>query len=310
MVDWQAVVDKSTELVKGYNASGIRPTLRQLHYRLASLQVGGYENTSNCYKALSRQLVQARKRDLIPWDGLADHIRRRDWNQLCPTIDFEKVLRSYVQILGIDPWKEQGTRVVIWLEKDALVDLVTDTARNFYVPVCVSRGYSSWTFIHDNLDLLNSDPQALVLYLGDHDPSGLDIERSLGEAVDYFDGGMYGGLPAGIGEALRSFGLAGGSPKITRVALTYDQVQQYGLLPNPTKKADSRSRSYVDRYGDQCWELDALDPATLRTLVTQAVERERDLGLWASTMNSNRQRRERILARLEGLNLDLDPDSE
>lgn len=48
MIDWQTVMDKSVELVQGYNASGIKPTLRQVHYRLATLQTGGYENTQNC----------------------------------------------------------------------------------------------------------------------------------------------------------------------------------------------------------------------------------------------------------------------
>jgi hypothetical protein len=55
---------------------------------------------------------------------------------------------------------------------------------DLYVPVCVSRGYSSWTFIYENKDLLN--PNTTVLYLGDHDPSGLDIERFTHEAMEYF----------------------------------------------------------------------------------------------------------------------------
>jgi len=128
IVDWQAVIDKSTELVQCHNASGIRPTLRQVHYRLASSQVGGYEDTSNCYKALSRKLVEARKRDLIPWDGLADHVRRRDWNQPYSNINFKEVLES-CKVLGGDPWKKLRERVVVWLEKDALAELVNSAAR-------------------------------------------------------------------------------------------------------------------------------------------------------------------------------------
>ena len=179
--DWNVVVDKSAELVRGYNAEGIRPTLRQVHYRLASLQVGGYQNSANCYKGLSRKLVEARKDDLIPWDGLADHVRQRHWSQLQESIDFAGILELYVEDLGTDPWEKHDKRPIVWLEKDALAELVANIAKRLYVPVCVSRGYSSWTFIHDNLDLLDSNPQALVLYLGDHDPSGLDIERSWNE---------------------------------------------------------------------------------------------------------------------------------
>jgi hypothetical protein len=283
-VDWAAVVDKSAELVKGYLASGIRPTLRQVHYRLASLQVGGYQNTANCYKALSRKLVDARKEDLIPWNGLADHGRKRQWHQLDESIDFKEILESYIDDLGTDPWNKQGKHPVIWIEKDALAELVSDVARGFYVPVCVGRGYSSWTFVHDNLDALDSNPQALVLYLGDHDPSGMDIERSLQEAIEYF----------------------GVDFEMKRIALTHGLVQEYQLLPNPTKQADSRSATYIQQYGDQCWELDALDPTVLKALVTQAIEAEIDKDAWTQVESENQTRRDKVLAKLEEIELDLE----
>jgi hypothetical protein len=303
-VDWAAVVDRSADLVKGYLASGIRPTLRQVHYRLASLQVGGYQNTVNCYKSLSRKLVDARKDDRIPWNGLADHIRKRQWHKLDENIDFKEVLESYIDDLGTDPWENQAKHLVIWIEKDALAELVSDVAKRFYVPVCVGRGYSSWTFIHDNLDILN-DPGAIILYLGDHDPSGLDIERSLGKAIEYFRTGVdVAGLFKDFlgGSDILKFG----NGCCRRLALTHEQVQAHKLLPNPTKQADSRAGAYVAQYGDQCWELDALDPTVLKALVTQAIDAEIDKEAWTAVESDNQTRRDKALAKLEEIELDLE----
>jgi hypothetical protein len=123
------------------------------------------------------------------------------------------------------------------------------------------------------MDVLDSGAEVEVLYLGDHDPSGLDIERFTKEAMEHF----------GVEFDLR------------RVALTYEQVQAYGLLPNPTKKADPRAKEYVSRYGDECWELDALEPRTLQAVVRGAVEAEMDIAIWTEVEELNREARRKAL---------------
>jgi len=308
LIDWTAIVDKSAELVKGYLASGIRPTLRQVHYRLASLQVGGYQNTKNCYKTLSKKLVQARKDNLIPWNGLADHGRSRQWHQLDKNLDFKEILKLYIDDLGTDPWEAQGKRLAIWLEKDALAGIVSDVARRFYVPVYIGRGYSSWTFVADNLGVL-TDSNVLILHLGDHDPSGLDIERSLGEVIGYFNDKS----GFNLAEAFKGLGLDDlgfNHSNVRRLGLTYGLVQEHKLLPSFTKKADSRAAAYVAQYGDQCWELDALDPTVLKALVTQAIDAEIDKDGWAKVESENQQRRDKVLEQLEDIDLDLEETQE
>jgi hypothetical protein len=272
-VNWGEAVGRARALISDYNGQGIRPTLRQVHYRLASEGVGGYQNTSSCYKGLSERLVRARMQGLVPWGALADHVRYRWW--LKPTggqvPDVEELVDRATEDMGEDPWEAMGRRVVVWLEKDALAELVYGAVGGYYVPLSVSRGYSSWTFVHENLDVLDSGAEVEVLYLGDHDPSGLDIERFTKEAMEHF----------GVEFDLR------------RVALTYEQVQAYGLLPNPTKKADPRAKEYVSRYGDECWELDALEPRTLRTVVKDAVKSKIDLKVWSEVAERNERARER-----------------
>jgi len=269
-LNWKEIMDRACELIKEYNEESIRPTVRQIHYRLASEQVGGYQNNKRCYKSLSEKLVKARMKGLIDWGGLADHVRYMLWTRLVPTVG--ELIEQATSSFGEDPWDAMGKRVVVWLEKDALAELIYHVVAGYYVPLAVSRGYSSWTFIYDNLDILKSVLEVKVFYLGDHDPSGLDIERFTKEAMRYF----------GINLELR------------RVALTYEQIQRYNLLPNPTKRADPRSKEYIIKYGDVCWELDALEPKTLQQIVRSAVESEIEPSIWNKIMDKNRRAREKL----------------
>jgi hypothetical protein len=70
---------------------------------------------------------------------------------------------------------------------------------------------------------------------------------------------------------------------------TLRQVLSYNLLPNPTKKADPRAKEYVARYGDQCWELDALEPTELQRIVREAVEAEIDPQVWREVIERNKE---------------------
>jgi hypothetical protein len=86
--------------------------------------------------------------------------------------------------------------------------------------------------------------------------------------------------------------------ELKRIALTYEQVQAYRLLPNPTKKADPRARNYIARYGDECWELDALEPRTLQDIVREAVEAEVDKSTWDFVEHMNQETRRKAIEEL------------
>lgn len=63
----------------------------------------------------------------------------------------------------------------------------------------------------------------------------------------------------------------GADVEVKRVALTMNQVQTYNPPPNPAKITDSRASKYIDEYGDESWELDALEPQMLSQLITNEV---------------------------------------
>jgi hypothetical protein len=89
----------------------------------------------------------------------------------------------------------------------------------------------------------------VLLYLGDHDPSGEDMVRD-------------------VADRLTLFGVRG--LQVTKLALTMDQVKKYNPPPNPAKMSDSRAKKYVKKHGKSSWEVDALPPNVLAQLIRDA----------------------------------------
>lgn len=59
--------------------------------------------------------------------------------------------------------------------------------------------------------------------------------------------------------------------------MNFDQIEEFSPPPNPTKLSDSRAKSYIDLYGYECWELDALEPKILTNLIKSEVEALTDM---------------------------------
>jgi hypothetical protein len=83
----------------------------------------------------------------------------------------------------------------------------------------------------------------------------------------------------------------GSSVKVNRLALNMNQVEQYTPPPNPAKQTDARFRAYMDAYGDESWELDALEPSVLSALVEDAIARYRDPDKWRKTVEQEIEER-------------------
>jgi hypothetical protein len=151
-------------------------------------------------------------------------------------------------------WIDQKNYVEVWVEKDALSGVLEPITRNFHVHLLVNRGYSSISAMHDSAlryrDAERHEKICHLLYFGDHDPSGEDMVRDIKNRLEEFRTHI----------------------EVTKVALTRKQVDEYALPPNPAKTSDPRARGYIEEHGDQSWELDALPPATLNTLLTDALE--------------------------------------
>jgi hypothetical protein len=147
----------------------------------------------------------------------------------------------------------------VWVEKDALIGVVEVAARRADVSYFACRGYTSqsemWAAAQRLARWQRRGQTPVILYLGDHDPSGIDMTR-------VFAGGF----------------------QVDRLALNWEQIEQFNPPPNPAKLTDSRAQGYIARFGLESWELDALDPATLTGLIETAVAQFRDGDLWAEAV--------------------------
>lgn len=254
---------------------GMKWTVRQLYYRCVSPPYQIFENTRSSYTVFDKQLVKLRERGEILDEVFIDSGRRIDGGDF-PDWQTDDFLRTKIKdIAGLwndfsrSMWERQPENVIVVIEKDALSRFVYNITRQYRTPLAVCRGYSSRTQIVEIIDLLESDKPNIILYLGDHDPSGMDIERSLVERL------------------LRE---AGDDYKISceRVALTYEQALP--LPPNPAKLKDTRSSCYVNNFGNTSWELDALPPNQLQSLVADAIKSHiKDTSQWNRDWDEEQQ---------------------
>jgi len=147
---------------------------------------------------------------------------------------------------------------------------VEQAAQGSDVPCFSCRGYTSqsemWSASQRLLGRLRVGKRVTVLHLGDHDPSGIDMTRDIRERLSDFIGHHSLG-------ALSRF-------RVNRIALTMDQIRQYNPPPNPAKVTDSRAGAYIAEYGDESWELDAIPPTDMATLITEAVADLMDPDVW------------------------------
>lgn len=77
--------------------------------------------------------------------------------------------------------------------------------------------------------------------------------------------------------------------RFERLALTMDQVEKYSPPPNPTKMTDIRADKYVELYGEESWELDALNPTVLSDLLRNNVQLLIDKKRWQGSIDEEEE---------------------
>ena len=284
----RVVLPKIWELLATYKKYGFRPTLRQVFYQLVSM--GILENTRSDYNQLSDkttrwredgiELIFRRQRlgieideDVIfhalPPNCFADRVRYKlggDYGYDSPE---DYIFSKISSINGKDYtrriWESQPQKVVVCLEKDALAEFVRSITTRYRVPLIITRGYSSFTTLWEDIILeeFDSSKRLVILILSDLDPSGEDIVRDIEDRTQHYVGISW---LAKAGEEAKAI-------RIKKVALTEEQVKEYNLLRNPlaSKKRDPRSKRYRKEHGEAAYELDALDPLELRRLIEKAI---------------------------------------
>jgi hypothetical protein len=243
-------------------------TVRQVFYRLTTEGVVG--KTEAEYKGtVCRLLTEMRRSGEVPYEWLADSTR---WMRKPTTYSsMEEALRITAEAYRRALWSDSPDRVEIWSEKEALAGILIDVTDPWDVPLMVTRGYPSVSYLHSAAKAIVSradqDQRTYIYYLGDRDPSGVDIDRAIvhgiGESILSLVGLDQQGDSALAFTALATF---------ERIAATEEQVEDLALPTRPTKKSDSRSKNFTGRSV----EVDAIPAQTLREIALEAIERHVD----------------------------------
>lgn len=276
-----AVIERAEAICNEYAAGGDQLTLRQLYYQFVAR--GFIPNRQTEYDRLGSIINDARLAGMIDWDHLED--RTRNLEELATWDSPAAIMRAAAESYREDAWARQSTYVEVWVEKEALAGVVARTADEWQVPYFSCRGYVSqsemWRAGQRLGDKIEDGKEVLLLHLGDHDPSGIDMTRDIEARLQLF---------------LEGDGRDAYALEVRRIALTMAQVRQYNPPPNPAKFTDSRASDYVRRYGTSSWELDALDPPTLRALIATHIEDALDMDDWRTAQAETEQARRALTA--------------
>lgn len=247
-------------IIGSYARQHIALTLRQLYYQLVSANL--IANTEKEYKKLGVFITDARYSGLVDWEAIEDRIR-------IPTIpsefaDILELVEAAKNSYRLPRWEGQEYYVELMIEKDALSSVLAPKARKWHIPFSVNRGYSSASAMYDTykriLDAVENQKSIKVLYIGDHDPSGLDMVRDIRDRIEEF---MLSQLSEEqIGDAI----------EVIHIALTTEQVRKYKPPPNPAKITDPRATKYISEFGRTSWEVDALKPEIVQALLEDAIK--------------------------------------
>ncbi len=276
------LIELSNAIIGEYQAQGFALTLRQLYYQLVSR--GYIPNRQTEYKRLGSIVNDARLAGLIDWLAIEDRTRnlRSNGHWSSPKQIVDAAVRQY----AIDKWADQPYHVEVWIEKDALIGVIEGVCRRLDIGYFSCRGYTSasemWVAAQRLAEALENVRTPLILHLGDHDPSGLDMTRDIRDRLDLF---------------------TGGGVEVKRIALTMAQIEEYSPPPNPAKTTDSRYNAYIDEHGDESWELDALEPSVLAALIEDEVLAVRDEDEWDRAVAREQEHKGKLIAAAQELEL-------
>jgi hypothetical protein len=248
----QKLIEIVNIILNEYRQLGYRLSLRQLYYQLVAR--GQIENSPRSYKCIGSLVSDARLSGMVDWQMIEDRGRETVVNSHWTSP--AEMIRTATGQFKIDRWEGQPCYVEVMVEKDALSGILEPVCQKLDVRFTANKGYSSSSALYEASKRISSGVQqgleVHLFYLGDHDPSGIDMTRDIQDRLGLF---TYD-YPI----------------EIHRLALNYDQVELWQPPENPAKENDKRYRSYKEKYGTSSWELDAVEPRILATLVQNSVE--------------------------------------
>jgi hypothetical protein len=284
-----ALVATAREILAEIQPASVRSVCYQLFIR--GVIPGMDKPTTNRVGLL---LTRAREEDEIPWEWIVQERRaiERIPSWTSPAVFARVVQASY----RLNKWQGQPKRIIVVSEKGTVRGTLGPVLNELEVDFLPVGGYASATRVKDLAELADPDKPLLLLYLGDHDPSGrgmsdLDLPRRLLRYASN-DPANRDWSDAAVERYAAAWGL-----EVRRIALTIEDTEDLGddlAFPAADKEDDPRYAWFTDTYGGWCWELDAMNPNVLRERVHGAVMAELDLVEWERYVAAEQAERESI----------------
>jgi len=279
--DWKPIVAESKDIILASFNKGVPLTVRAVFYRLVSTEV--LKNTVGVYVALGTHLRDARKAGLIPWEAIVDNTRhdigafsdfylteamleemKEELMERCEDGNLDTVIEAYFDEAEYTlelPYKSNwaGMPVIpeIWIEKDAIAGPIEAMTKQLPVRIRVHRGYSSWSYFQkcavEMKQILSRHERIHVLYIGDLDPTGVNMDVKHLEKLEFF------GLSNKV--------------DFERIALTDEQFEKYNLPETMGKTGDTRNNGYTKKHKAECDALLAMAPEAFEDLVRTSVKK-------------------------------------
>ena len=217
-------------------------TVRQIFYRLVGHH--GEEKTEQFYKKLIEHLGRARRGRFIPFDAIRDDgVSTYAMERFADTDHFRATVKSMASNYKRDLMSTQDVHVEVWCEAAGMLPQLSLVANRYSIQCYSSSGFDSLTTKKRLADrICRTGKRAIILHLGDYDPSGKSIFNCADEDVQAF-------VRADRLNAMVDV-------EFKRIALTENQVAEFGLPTSPAKVTDSRSKEWK---GGTC-QLEALAP--------------------------------------------------
>jgi len=274
------IINQSNIIINKYLSKGLKLTLRQLYYQFVTMGedymielkfpvMNGTPHNEKSYNKLGNIINDARLAGLIDWSAIEDRTRKllsnTHWN------DPGQIIGAACRSFYMDKWRGQEFYVEVWIEKEALSGVIEKICEKLDVGFLACKGYVSqsemWKAARRLRAYHDTGQTPVIIHLGDHDPSGIDMTRDIEDRQGTF-----------------------WTPTIVkRIALNMDQVEIYNPPPFWAKAKDSRSNDYVAKYGQECWELDALEPETMTRLIEDTVLSYRDETTYQKVINQEQE---------------------
>lgn len=277
----QRLITLCNQIINEYQAEGLKLSLRQLYYVMVTQNT--ISNEERSYKKLGKLVSNARLAGLIDWEAIEDRVRwaqrASEWSSL------QGVLESAHDAYRLPRLNGQKEYVEVHVEKDAIANILQPITDKYHIVLMVNRGYSSQSAMYESARRIRDNQieygceYSTILYLGDLDPSGEDMVRDVRERLEMFE--CY--------------------CDVEKLALTIEQVEEFELPPNPTKLTDSRAASFIAKYGYNSWEVDAIPPRVLQSLISEAIEGFIDLETMQVIKDKETEDKKRLRAAMANL---------